>query len=522
MAVGFLAGLVFALFSATVDLEGYSSNTEQYGVAPMVGAWWLATRREWWATGLAGGLTAFAALMNPAFVVVAPFVAYELWASSSAGRGRRFAWAVAGVAVVAVPILLWIGLSHAFGDMLEQVFGYARSGVGVGGGGGGGRFWHVPAPALWCRPPGGAVAMRDARLRRVAIPALAWIVVAWLRVKVANYSYSHHYYPALPGIAAGIAVGIGSLWRRSLLERVAICALVLAAPLWSEVLRFQGHGLREPATLRFYKTASHPYHLVYPVSAFIRSHTAPSDTIYMAAAACRARRRPERPGVYWLADRNSATRFIDTPPARWVPSGYASERRWELLTHPPRAIGLMPEFHVDPDLQDVFRRYRYRLAYRINGARVWLRPGAVSLSRCRRTGRSSSSCRRSTRPARSSAPSTAIPREWVDEIILVDDNSTDETRRARARAAAPPGLAPAQRRLRRQPEDVLPGGAAARRRRRGDAAPRRPVRARADPGAWSSRSCAARPTSCSARASPSPAWRWPAGCRAGSTSPTAS
>src|SRR5262245_25069203 len=81
MAVGFLAGVVFALFSATSDLEGYSSNTEQYGVAPMVGAWWLATRTEWWGTGLAGGLTAFAALMNPAFVVVAPFVAYELWAS---------------------------------------------------------------------------------------------------------------------------------------------------------------------------------------------------------------------------------------------------------------------------------------------------------------------------------------------------------------------------------------------------------------------------------------------------------
>ncbi len=214
------------------------------------------------------------------------------------------------MAVVAVPILLWIALSGAFGDMLEQVFGYARSGVG----GGGGRFWHVPAPALWVLGViGCAVAMRDARLRRVAIPALLWIVVAWARVKVANYSYSHHYYPALPGIAAGIAVGIGSLWRRSLLERVAICALVLAAPLWSEVLRFQGHGLREPATLRFYKTASHPYHLVYPVSAFIRAHTSPSDTIYMAGG-LPSQEATGAPGVYWLADRFSATRFIDTPP----------------------------------------------------------------------------------------------------------------------------------------------------------------------------------------------------------------
>ena len=73
----------------------------------------------------------------------------------------------------------------------------------------------------------------------------------------------------------------------------------------------------------------------------------------------------------------------------------------------------------------------------------------------------------------------AIPRDWVDEMILVDDRSTDETRRARARARRPRDLASAQRRLRRQPEDLLPGGAAARRRDRGHAAPRRPVRARA-------------------------------------------
>ncbi len=55
-------------------------------------------------------------------------------------------------------------------------------------------------------------------------------------------------------------------------------------------------------------------------------------------------------------------------------------------------------------------------------------------------------------------------------------------------AAAPRHLAPAQRRLRRQPEDVLPRGAPARRRRRGDAPPRRPVRAVADPRAGRRRS----------------------------------
>jgi hypothetical protein len=56
-----------------------------------------------------------------------------------------------------------------------------------------------------------------------------------------------------------------------------------------------------------------------------------------------------------------------------VLAGYASDRRRELMANPPRAIGLMPQFQVDPDLRDVLQRYRYRLAYEINGARVWLR-----------------------------------------------------------------------------------------------------------------------------------------------------
>lgn len=370
-AVGFLAGFIFAAFSATADLEGYSSNTEQYAVAPMVGAWWLATRKELWAAAVAGALTAFVVLMNPAFAVVVPFVVFELWRSQEVGRGRRFLAAGAGTFGVAVPILLWIALNGAFGDMLEQVFGYARSGLG-----GTAKFFHVPSPALWVLGVfGSVVAMRDPRLQRVATAALLWIIVALLRVKIANYAYSHHYFPALPGIAAGIALGIGSLWRRSLIERTAVCALVLAAPLWSEVLRFQGHALREPATLRFFGTPSNPLHLVYPVSAFIKMHTGPNDTIYMAGGTP-STEVAGSPGVYWLANRFAPTRFIETLPTRWVISGYASARRRNLLEHPPKAIGLMPQWPVDPDLLVVLRRYRYRLAYRVDGARVWLRPAA--------------------------------------------------------------------------------------------------------------------------------------------------
>ena len=89
-------------------------------------------------------------------------------------------------------------------------------------------------------------------------------------------------------------------------------------------------------------------------------------------------------------------------------------------------------------------------------------------------------------PARNAAKTlertvSAIPTDVVDEIILVDDGSTDDTLEVARRLPLRADLAPAQRRLRRQPEDVLPRGAPARRRRGRDAPSRRAVRARADP-----------------------------------------
>ena len=81
-----------------------------------------------------------------------------------------------------------------------------------------------------------------------------------------------------------------------------------------------------------------------------------------------------------------------------------------------------------------------------------------------------------------------IPHDLVDQIILVDDVSHDETveiaRPARARRDHPPP----EPRLRRQPEDLLRRGARGRRRHRRHAPPRLPVRRDPDPGARSPRS----------------------------------
>ena len=75
-----------------------------------------------------------------------------------------------------------------------------------------------------------------------------------------------------------------------------------------------------------------------------------------------------------------------------------------------------------------------------------------------------------------------IPHELVDQIILVDDVSADETVEIAGQLGLDVIIHRREPRLRRQPEDVLRRGAGGRRRHRGHAPPRLPVRRDADPG----------------------------------------
>jgi hypothetical protein len=58
---------------------------------------------------------------------------------------------------------------------------------------------------------GAAIALRAAQLRLTAAVVLVWIGAVWLRAELQTYTFPHHFYIALPAIAAGIGVGVASL-----------------------------------------------------------------------------------------------------------------------------------------------------------------------------------------------------------------------------------------------------------------------------------------------------------------------
>jgi hypothetical protein len=360
--VGLLAGIAFALLSATAPFPGDDPNSEQYGIAPMVGSWYFATLGGWCSAAAAGALAGAASAMNPAFAVVVPFAAWELWrARGPSPRGIRFGAAVAGAIAVLGPLALWLGLAGALPDFWIQVGGQISGATHnsiqyqrlLGGGGVSNAPWYVvPAPGLWALGVVGcAVALRDPRLRRVAIPALLWIVVGLLRVKLATYEYPHHYYPALAGIVAGIAVGIAALWQAGTARRVALAALVLAAPVWGFVLQPQLDALRTPSYLR--SSLGFQWGIAYPLAQYVDRHTRPDEGLYVVGS---------RGEIYWLADRRAPTRFFDDFPVQAHPQ-YGPEQIRDLLRHPPAAVVMAPGDSGDPAGEALLKTGRYALRF---------------------------------------------------------------------------------------------------------------------------------------------------------------
>jgi 4-amino-4-deoxy-L-arabinose transferase-like glycosyltransferase len=282
-----------------------------------------------------------------------------------------------GVAVIGA-LLVWLAAAGALDDMWDQVVGggipvrraaqEAQRTSGIAGTLS--DLLDVPGGALyWTGIAGALVAFRRRELRVTAVGALAWILLVWGRVELQSYTFPHHYYIALPGIAVGIAAGIASLQLRDARTRLGVVVLVLTAPFVTYVAGPQVRQLEVPADQRWQLDAPIDWSLSYPVAQFIADHTRPRDRVLMTGS---------NPEVYWLAHRGAASRYFDW----FIPlhdRGAARERLNDLESNPPAAIGVMdnPDAQEDLDsLRSFMDRHRYVVAYTVGNARVWLPAGA--------------------------------------------------------------------------------------------------------------------------------------------------
>jgi hypothetical protein len=195
----------------------------------------------------------------------------------------------------------------------------------------------------------------------------------WGRVQLSGYAFPHHYYVVMPGIA--VALGLGAAAIPVTRWRIAIVSCLVAAPVIAYVAIPEADALRLDPSMR--PSPEGPAASAnYPIAEFISSHTAKDDKVMVAGA---------EPQVYWLSNRAAPTRFFDLYPLLWAQgrtaARYSAERRAALLSDPPAAVAVPPGQPLDADLTTLIDRHGYRLAYDLNGGRVWLRAQRSSARR---------------------------------------------------------------------------------------------------------------------------------------------
>ena len=212
---------------------------------------------------------------------------------------------------------------------------------------------------------GAALALIRPALRTAAGAALLWIVICWLRVKLAQYEFAHHYYLAVPGVAAGMALGGAGLWdllaSRPGLRRAALAGAAVAAALltWRYVAEPAREELEVPPTER---VRFPQYALAYPVGDQVRALTSSDETVAVSG---------NNPTVYWRAGRFAPNRFFAE--YALVPE-YVIERRRALRDAPPDAIVLMPGYsRFGFELRNLARGGGYRRVWSGGDAQIWLR-----------------------------------------------------------------------------------------------------------------------------------------------------
>lgn len=358
-----VAAITFALMSGLPNLEGYSANSEMFMGFPIaLGALWLlrTSRTGWhpWHLVGIGILLGIATSIKPAAAVMVPVTwAFILMLKDGAPRPariRRCLFVGVGIAIVGVLSLLH-GWYLGWNDFIYATFTYrltAQSSATVGLqhnleaiGRLALRSWALIAltfimlfllhfdrihDALRIGPfaPGISrlrewivVDRRDdagqpeTHLHRLAndghLLLRLWIVGSLLGISIGGDWWAHYLIQVTAPLSIWIAVALGSIlpaFRRG--ARIAVTTgslLLLIIPFWVLVL-----GSTERMASAMF---SHPgYPAQAEIATYIREHTEPSTTIYVAF---------DQASIYYLADRPPAYRHLYDQELRGIPESYS-------------------------------------------------------------------------------------------------------------------------------------------------------------------------------------------------------
>ncbi|WP_035805431.1 hypothetical protein [Kitasatospora mediocidica] len=365
-----VAGLLVAVVSAGPYVEGYEFNGEL--IAAAVGTAGIAAAL-WWQRGAAaaGWLVPAGVLCGCAPLVkqsaVDGLVVLLAVALTSTGRRRRALLAALGGAAVPLAAAAVHGAVTGWSSWYFAVVGF-QSAVAATSGGTGARlasdyrtFLHVTPDLLGLAVVGllGCAALPRGPVRR--LPLLLWLAVALLAVLGGPFAHPHYWVQAVAPLAVLAAVAVTR--PRPVGGRVLTSAALLTAAVAGPLV-VQLDLATKPPQQRAAAVIDDQRQLVNgQMSTWLRTHTAPSDTVFAFTASA---------DLYLLADRSTGFPYLWNSAFQAIPSAEPQLAGWLDGPLAPRwIVRYAPPSSLDPSgrLQGILDRH-YRPAAVVDGVTV--------------------------------------------------------------------------------------------------------------------------------------------------------
>lgn len=353
---GWLAGLVFAVFSTAPFIEGFTANAETFMTLPLVAAAYLTWTERWFWAGLAG---AVAVLLKPSGISAPMLTA--LWVLVVRAPWTSLARLAVGFAVGLFPSVLhglWIGWDHYWRSIHERrLILYTKETAGLAA------QWSAMKTGIaltwssWLFPAVAAIVgtLRLADRRRLF--GLLWVGVSGVGVAMGGWWREHYFIQIVAPLA--FLAGAGLSQPRGPARRTAWVATLGAAALL--FLSVDGRlALESPRNASWTLYHRPGYLLQEEVTRYIASTTREDDTIFVAFAEAEyyylAGRRAAAPQFYYLHAEYSAEVFRSV-----IDAIEAGKPALVAVLHSPPARQ-MSKAQFDAILA---RRYRFEKAFKL-------------------------------------------------------------------------------------------------------------------------------------------------------------
>lgn len=359
-----LAAILAALLLSWPNFEGFTANAEVFmGMPAAFAAFWLLrmAQTRWSASQLVGVgvLVGLSTVLKPSGIVMLPVAWAVLWMVAGSPRRERLhrtGWVLLGVGIVGAISFIhgyFLGWDNFFyATVTYRLTLQSSATVSLSR-----HAWAIGSLTYHSAPLVGLLLMtwafrtrfplralldaasppRRLRMRRPSHPGglllATWTIGAVAGIAMGGDWWPHYMIQLVPPVALWLAWNIDGFvhalrhWRRALATAMVATLLLLPFAMIA--------GGRDGLLTALYDHPGYPAQA--EVAAYIRAHTSPDETIYVAF---------DQASIYYLSDRKPAYRHLYDQELRALPESYADIIG--IISGPDRPVYIISTLHPGP------------------------------------------------------------------------------------------------------------------------------------------------------------------------------